>query len=364
MSGRGPKLKFSVARGPQLQQPVVAAIVQLEARDRLRVAPIEPFCQPQHRCQMPNRAAALLLEVAVVLMAAFRRRLTMVASDQRDDFHFLGIEAPQITILDQIVRVFVVAFIADVDAAVVEDARVFEPFALVIGHAVDASRLVEQHRREARDLLRMFGPVIASFGEFEDAAPADVRIAIGLRDLLAMPRDVVEDEAFAQGQVAQCHVGGAKAAHERVEQDAARHREIRASRFEARHPEAFFQIAADQLLLDAADLLRRDSAVAERRRLAAFGERHRADALNRPRRADDAIESQLDDLAEEFSRLVLDETRQLALITRRERIALDEPFCQTNDAELEALSGFHRQAGAAGDFDTSAADVDDDADLA
>ena len=90
------------------------------------------------------------------------------------------------------------ALVADVDADVVKDPRVFEPLALVIGHAVDASRLIEQHRREPRDLLRVFGPVVASFGELEDAAPADVGIAIGLRDLFAMPRDVVEDEPFTQ----------------------------------------------------------------------------------------------------------------------------------------------------------------------
>jgi len=198
MSRRGPKLQFSIARRAQLEQAVVAAVVELEARHGLRVAAIEPFRQPQHGRQLANRATPLPFEVAVLLVAALRRRLTMVASNQRDGFDFLRIEPTQVPILDQIVRVFVMALVTDVDADVVEDSRIFEPLALVIGHAVDASRLVEQHRRQARDLLRMLGPVVTAFGEFEHAAPADVGIAIGLRDLFAMARDVVEDEPLAQ----------------------------------------------------------------------------------------------------------------------------------------------------------------------
>jgi hypothetical protein len=39
----GPELQLGVARRPQLQQVVVAAVVNLEARDALRVAAIEAF---------------------------------------------------------------------------------------------------------------------------------------------------------------------------------------------------------------------------------------------------------------------------------------------------------------------------------
>ena len=56
---------------------------------------------------------------------------------------------------------------------------------------------------EPRDLLRVFRPVVAALGELEHAAPAHVGIAIGLRDLLPVPRDVVEHEALAQREVAQ-----------------------------------------------------------------------------------------------------------------------------------------------------------------
>ena len=198
MSRRGPKLEFSVARRAQLEQSVVAAVVDLEARYGLRVAAIESLRQPQHGRQLANRATPLPFEVAVVLVAALGRRLTMVASNQRDGFDFLRIEPAQVPILDQIVRVFVMALVANVDTDVVEDSRVFEPLALVIGHAVNASRLVEQYRRQARNLLRVLGPVVAALGEFEHAAPPDVGIAIGLRDLFAVFGDVIENQPFTQ----------------------------------------------------------------------------------------------------------------------------------------------------------------------
>ena len=56
------------------------------------------------------------------------------------------LEAAQIAVLDQVVRVLVVTLVADVHADVVEQRRVFEPLALAIGQAVDAARL----RRTAR----------------------------------------------------------------------------------------------------------------------------------------------------------------------------------------------------------------------
>src|SRR3954469_17504989 len=45
---RCPELQLRVAIRAQLQQSVVAAIVQLEARDRLRVAAVEALGKPQH----------------------------------------------------------------------------------------------------------------------------------------------------------------------------------------------------------------------------------------------------------------------------------------------------------------------------
>jgi len=89
------------------------------------------------------------------------------------------------------------ALVADVHADVVENRRVLEPLALAIGHPMDRARLVEEDEREARDLSGVLRPVIAALGQLDDAAAPHIGVAVGLRDLLAMARDVVEDEALA-----------------------------------------------------------------------------------------------------------------------------------------------------------------------
>ena len=88
----------------------------------------------------------------------------------------------------------------------------------------------------------MFGPVAAALGELDDAAPADVRVAIGLCDLLAVARDVIEHHAFTQRQVAQRELLGAEAAHERVNQHRAGRGEVGAPRLESRHSHALLEI--------------------------------------------------------------------------------------------------------------------------
>ena len=162
------------------------------------MAAIEAFGQPQNGGERLDDAAPLARQLAVVFVVALWCAAAVVARDQRDGVHFFGLEAAEIAVLDQIVRVLVVAFVADVRADIMEQRRVLEPFAFAIGQAVDAARLLEQGEREPRDLRGVFGPVVASFGQLDDAAAADVRVAIGLCDLLAVSGDVIENQPFAQ----------------------------------------------------------------------------------------------------------------------------------------------------------------------
>ena len=68
---------------------------------------------------------------------------------------------------------------------------------------VHGARLIEQRQRQPRHLRGVLGPVVAALGELDDAAAPHVRVAVDLRDLLPVPRDVVEDQPFAQRQIAQ-----------------------------------------------------------------------------------------------------------------------------------------------------------------
>ena len=113
---------------------------------------------------------------------------------------------------------------------------------------MDAARLIEEREGEPRHLVRVLGPVVAAFGELDDAAAAHVGIAIGLRDLLAMPRDVIEHQPFAQRQIAQRELGRAQAAHDRIRvMDGARNGEIRSPPFKPRHLQPPLEIERHQL---------------------------------------------------------------------------------------------------------------------
>ena len=176
--------------------------MELEAADRLRVTAVEAFRQPQNcgkRAHGPPRATA---EISEAVVLPFGRRLPVIAGDEGDRFNLVRLEAAEIAVGDEIVRVLVVPFVADVDADVVENRGVLEPLALVISESMNRARLIEQADRQPRDMLRMLRPVVAAFRQLEDTAAADVGIPVGLRDFLAVPRDVVEDQTLAQRQIA------------------------------------------------------------------------------------------------------------------------------------------------------------------
>ena len=145
---RRPELEFRVAARAESDEIRVAARDHVERNDDLAVAPVEPFGQPQHRCQRPHRAAQPALQHAVALVGLLRRRLPVVAREQRDDLDLLRIEATQLPVFDQIVRVPVVAFVTDMDPRVVEQRAVFQPLAFAIPELVHRPRLVENGERE------------------------------------------------------------------------------------------------------------------------------------------------------------------------------------------------------------------------
>ena len=260
----------------------------------------------------------------------------------------------------------VVALVADVDADVVQQRRVFQPLALAIGQAVDGARLVEQREREPRDLLRVLRPVVAALGELDDAAAPDVGIAIGLRDLLAVPRDVVEHQPFAQRQIAQRDLARRRAAGGSCRAGSAP-ATARSARRGSRPGHA---AAASRGRATSASLRTRRSCLAETRRLRSAApagaiparpRRDRAEAENRARRADDAIEAGPHDLLEVLVDLGVDVPDQLPLVARRraDRSCTKRSVSRMTPS-LKLRPSSIVGAGAARDLDAAAADVDDD----
>jgi hypothetical protein len=281
MALRGPEFELRITRRSNLQQRVVAAIVKLDAGDRLGVAAIEIFGQPKHRREPPYDFAPLAPELTKVRLPARRRRTPVIPGHEGDRFDLIGLEAAEVAVLDQVVRMPMMALVADVDAGIVENRGVFEPFALLVRHPVDGARSIEKRQREPGNLVRMIRPVAAPLGQLDDAAPPHIRIAIGLRDFLAVLGDVVEHQAFAQRQIAQADFVGIEPLQDRVEEDRARHREIRAPRVEPRNFEPLFEIQRREQFADAMNLLGGNSPIANSRGPFAFPSRDGAETQNR-----------------------------------------------------------------------------------
>ena len=219
---RGPELQLGVAGGAQPHRGIVAAREEIDAGERLRVAAVESLGEPNDGRQHPDGRSQRAVQFAEALVRLLRRRLAVIARDERNDLDFLGLESAQIAILDQVVRVPMMPLVADVDADVVQQRARIRATRARDRRAPCTLRVWSKMRqREPRDLLRVLWPVAAALAELDDAAAADVGVALDLADACAVAVDVVEDEAFAQREVAEREVVGAEAAQNRVEQDRA-----------------------------------------------------------------------------------------------------------------------------------------------
>ena len=206
---RRPELELDVARRAQPREIVVAARIQVDSRNRLRVTPVQALGETDNRGQRLDRPAPRPVEVAVAVVRLLGRGLPMISGNECDDLDFLGIETSQIAVLDEVIRVAVVTFVADMHADIVEQRAELEQVALFLAECVHGARLIEDRQRQPRDLLRVLGPVAAALAQLDDAAPADVRVALDLANPRAVAMDVVEDEPFAQRQVAEGEFVGA-----------------------------------------------------------------------------------------------------------------------------------------------------------
>jgi hypothetical protein len=314
--------------------------VQRESRDDLSVAAIQAFRETKDRRERAYRGAIAPPKIPEAVVRPFRRGLAVIPGDERNLVDLVRLEAAEVAILDQVIRVFVVLFVADVHADVVQDCSVLQPLALAIGEPMDRARLIEDTGREARNLLRVLRPVVASLSELVDAAPADVRIALRLHDFLPMAGDVIQHDPFAQRQVAERDVVGAEPAQQLVEEHHAGHREVGAARLQSGHAQTVVEIERHQFFSRPSDLLGRDATVPERRPQRQTVRRgdHGAEAQNGARRAHDAIEPGAGDLGEKLSDLGVDVPDQAALVAALERVALDEPLGQADYAQLEAAA--------------------------
>jgi hypothetical protein len=260
-----PQLELGIARRPQLKQHVLSTIVKLESRHDLRVTAIEALGQPQDGRKRLDGLPLAPPQSAVLPVPPVGCGPAMISCDQRDGFGLVGLEAPEIAVPDQVVRVLVMALVGDVNADVVEQRGVFEPLPLPIGEGVSPSGLVEERHGDPCHLAGVLRPVVAAFGELDHAAPPDVGVAVGLSDLLAVPCDVIEDQPLSQREIAQRDLVGPQPLEDGVEQYRSGRGEIGTAGIQTGNPEPLFHGQRDELLAHPMQVLRRDAPVAHRR---------------------------------------------------------------------------------------------------
>jgi hypothetical protein len=258
----GPQLELGVAVRADLEKIVLPAIMKLELGHELRVAAFQTFRETQQGGQHANHSPIVALQIANPFVGFFGRVAAMVACDERHELDFRRLESAEIAVLDQIVRVLVVSRVADVDANVVHQRGVLQPFPFAVRQAMNGSCLIEQRRSQPGHLLRVLWPVAASLAQLDDTSPADVGILVDLGNVLPVARDVVEDKPFSQRVVTERELLCAKLAQDRIEQHRPRNKEIDAPRIDGRQLEALVDVLLEHGLSEPVHRLARDAKIA------------------------------------------------------------------------------------------------------
>ncbi len=252
--------------------------------------------------------------------------------------------------------------IRNVAADVVQQRRVFEPFAGTVPQAMNAAALVEQRQRQPSDVLGVFGVPAAPLAELDHAAPPDVGISLDAGDLLVVPVDEIQNQAFAQREVGQRDLLGAEEPDHGIEQDRARHHEVGAARVEPRQPKTVPHVEADHLFADLVHRLGGDPGVVNG--VAVEQAAPRDDDLSKaeagPRRGNHPRESgrlHLPGERLEFRSDVLDD---LPFVALRQGVGRHVPVGEPDDAQRKAAGEVRRGGRAEGHLHRPSADVHDD----
>jgi hypothetical protein len=143
-AGRRPDLEFGIAGGRQTNPQPAPAPAHRQVPHDLGVTAVEPFGRADHGAENPDRPPVGGREGCELRVRLLREGLAMVAGNERDPLHFVRFEPAQAPVTDEVVRVLVVAFVADVRADVVEQRAVLEPFPLPRPQTVSRTRRIEE----------------------------------------------------------------------------------------------------------------------------------------------------------------------------------------------------------------------------
>ena len=212
MSVGCPQLQFGIIRGPQANRagPLGTGGAHTQAPDHLCVTAIEPLGQSQERAEQLDGLAQAIRQRCKALVRSSRCRLTVVASHQRDDIDFDRLEATQIAVLDQIVRMLVMAFVADMRADVVQQRCIFQPLAFARSQVMAGLKLIEQLQCQFGYLLGVIRQIVAPLAQFDHGSTTHIGISLDLLDVRTISSNVVEHQPLAQCEIAQHQIVGSE----------------------------------------------------------------------------------------------------------------------------------------------------------
>ena len=99
----------------------------------------------------------------------------MIAGDVGDHLDFFDRKSGQVAVRNEIITVLMVLARVDGVPHVMEQRGIFQPFALLIIHAMEGVRLVEQRRGQLRHVMRMRLGVVTASGQGHDVPQANIR---------------------------------------------------------------------------------------------------------------------------------------------------------------------------------------------
>jgi hypothetical protein len=91
-----PELEFGIARRPNLQQRIVASVVKLEPRNRLRVTAIEIFRKPENRSEPPHDLAPFPPELTEIGLPPRRWRAPVITGHECNRLDLVGFKSAKI----------------------------------------------------------------------------------------------------------------------------------------------------------------------------------------------------------------------------------------------------------------------------
>jgi hypothetical protein len=143
VSIRGPDLELRIAGGPDPDDEAPALVLDREPGNDLRVAAVEALGEAHDRAQQSNRLPTRTRKAPVPSVRLLRGGLPMISGDETNHLHFFGFEASKAAVLDEVMGVAMVAFVADVRANIVQERPVLQPLTLALTQIVPPPKAVE-----------------------------------------------------------------------------------------------------------------------------------------------------------------------------------------------------------------------------